>query len=166
MSDADDLLLVLDPDDAAFAFEDEAGTPSTPSLLGNYSMHILFIDEDAGDLELVTARFNKNPVFKQKGSVFGHEYGMKRLVFYSKADLDLLPHAIIMEAKFSDGSALDLIRFIKSTKKLKDIPVVIYTGTDDEENKRAVLVAGAMRVIHKVSGGPEELAVFVATLGP
>src|SRR5271155_5448666 len=126
-------------------------------------MHIEIIDDSVADVRLVKGKLNENKLFKQKGSTYGYEFGLDGLKFYSKADADLLPDVIVLEAKYADGSAMDLIRFSKTSEKLKGIPIVIYTGSEDVETKRACLAAGAIKVIQKGPKGPVELSNFLAT---
>jgi DNA-binding NarL/FixJ family response regulator len=129
---------------------------------------ILMIDDDAGDAEAFRARVSH--LFAKKGidfvTIFGHEMGLWKLARYKPGDEDMLPDVIVQEAAFAGGSSVEIVQFICKSKILCQIPVVIYTGSDDEEIKRACLVAGASQIFPKGPGtqGLEALAAYVAGL--
>ena len=92
-------------------------------------MHIQIVEDDMGDVKLVRAQLNKNPLFKRNGATFGCKYGMEMLRHYNELGPMFQPNVIVLEAKYSEGNSLDLIRFAKSSKKLKHINIVIYEAS-------------------------------------
>ncbi len=129
--------------------------------------HLFYMDDDFGDVrqmsEVVKATLHPTDF----DAAVGLESGWRSLRFFVKEGKEVWPDVIVMEARFTEGSALEVIRFIKSSP-LAHLPVIVYTGTDDEDLKRACLAAGATKVFSKGPGtkGAESLTAYVSTLAP
>jgi response regulator RpfG family c-di-GMP phosphodiesterase len=125
---------------------------------------VVMIDDDFGDVKQVQREISAQA--KHLKAVFGHEMGLWVLKGYTKNEADILPALIVTEAKFVDGSGVEIIRFVTSSSLLQHIPVVVYTNTDDVEAKQACLVAGATKIITKGLGqqGLKALAAYVSGL--
>jgi response regulator RpfG family c-di-GMP phosphodiesterase len=127
---------------------------------------ILMIDDDKGDVEILRTKISNIFTGLDFMAVFGHKMGLWKLNRFRPGDEDLVPDAIIHEASFADGSSVEIVRSIRGSKLLSRVPVLIYTGTDDEETKRSCLVAGATKIFPKGPGtqGAEALAAYVVGL--
>ena len=81
--------------------------------------------------------------------IFSAEIASWRIDFFSRCDFELNLGLFVFEAALQDGSAPALIRQIRNADNLKDIPIVVFTATDDEEAKLACLAAGATKIFPK-----------------
>ena len=85
-------------------------------------------------------------VFPHEGvsGAFGYTAAMIRLKVYSRM-VDEPPSvgAFVIEIDLEDGDAIDLIKFIKKSSILKNIPVILYSDSADKVKKEACLSAGA-----------------------
>lgn len=70
---------------------------------------------------------------------------------------------VLLDGALSDSSGLDILKAIKSIPHLKDMPVVILTGSSSPALKTAFIAHGAIRVIEK-SGDFDQLVASLALL--
>lgn len=60
-----------------------------------------------------------------------------------------IPDLILMDLKLSDIYGFQAIRWLKTTPKTKDIPVIIYTSSHEEDQRQKALRVGAAIVLTK-----------------
>ena len=73
----------------------------------------------------------------------------------------LLPDLILLDLNMPRSNGLDILRQIRSSPKLADIPVGILTGSDASSDRKRASTIGATCYIHKVS----HYDAFVGNLG-
>ena len=129
-------------------------------------MRIKIIDDDYGDVAALQGRLMAIDAVKSAGGCFGFTSGMDLLSYYQTEEEPAFPDVVVLEAVFVDGSAADIIKGFRGLSALMSIPILIYTGTDDEEAKRSCLAAGATKIFPKGPGtqGAEALAAYVVKL--
>jgi DNA-binding response OmpR family regulator len=66
---------------------------------------------------------------------------LHNLGFYADAETYPRPHLIMLDLKLPKVSGLDVLKHIKDDKKLKQIPVIILTASDEGKD----IVAGYQR---------------------
>ncbi len=71
-----------------------------------------------------------------------------------------IPDLIVLDVGLPDGSGFDVLRWIKRREKLKDIPVIVYTGSTDPEHARLAEEFGVRRYLQK----PADLIDLVAAI--
>ncbi len=71
-----------------------------------------------------------------------------------------IPDLIVLDVGLPDGSGFDVLRWIKRREKLKDIPVIVYTGSTDPEHARMAEEFGVRQYLQK----PADLIDLVAAI--
>ena len=101
-------------------------------------LRILFIEDDADDLMLMEEVLNE-----RGGSFETHaiEYGDKVLSYLSECKK--LPDVIVLDLNLPQVSGKEILRLIKSTARLKDIPVVVLTTSSSKEDREFCMEEGA-----------------------
>lgn len=68
------------------------------------------------------------------------------------------PQAILVDRRLPDGDGLDLVRRIRRTQKLAQVPILFITAGHDEADRLDVLRAGADEYLRKPLEADEVLA--------
>lgn len=109
---------------------------------------ILLVDDDHTIANLYKERLeieNYNVVLARNGS-----QAMEEL---SK----IIPDLILLDIMMPKLGGLDVLEFVKSQEKLKDIPVIVFTALSDEESQVNSLIKGADSHMIKTKVTPKEL---------
>ena len=93
-------------------------------------LRILFIEDDADDIMMMEEVLNE-----RGGSFETHaiEYGDKVLSYLTESTN--LPHVIVLDLNLPQVSGKEILHLIKSTPRLKNIPVVVLTTSSAPEDK-------------------------------
>jgi len=78
----------------------------------------------------------------------------------TKFVFDKNPDLIILDLTLPAGGGFSVLKNIRLSVKTKHIPIIIFTGTQDEELKKKVLSAGVQAYLEK----PVELAKLIDTV--
>lgn len=130
---------------------------------------VMIFDNDFGDFMSLKNEINAVIPRIDIDSSFDLESMIELVTFFETKIKDLNSIGVfIIEAKFSEGDPVDLIRKIKKSTRLKSIPIVIFTGTNDEDTKQACVLAGAQEIFTKTPGPRDVRALvsYVAKLVP
>jgi DNA-binding response OmpR family regulator len=60
-----------------------------------------------------------------------------------------VPDLIVLDLSLPDGSGFDVLRWIARRDKLKDIPVIVFTASEDPEHARLAEEFGVRRFLQK-----------------
>ncbi len=60
-----------------------------------------------------------------------------------------VPDLIILDLSLPDGSGFDVLRWIARRKRLRDIPVIVFTASTDPEHARLAEEYGVRRFLRK-----------------
>ena len=71
-----------------------------------------------------------------------------------------VPDLIVLDLSLPDGSGFDVLRWIARRKRLKDIPVIVFTASTDPEHARLAEEYGVRRYLQK----PAEFGDLVAAI--
>ena len=71
-----------------------------------------------------------------------------------------VPDLIVLDLSLPDGSGFDVLRWMARRKRLKDIPVIVFTASTDPEHARLAEEYGVRRYLQK----PAEFGDLVAAI--
>ncbi len=71
-----------------------------------------------------------------------------------------VPDLIVLDLSLPDGSGFDVLRWMARRKRLKDIPVIVFTASTDPEHARLAEEYGVRRYLQK----PAQFGVLVAAI--
>lgn len=95
----------------------------------NKSLTIFYADDDADDLDFfrdVTASIDKNI------ELFTHENGNQLLVAVKNPPPT--PHIIFLDLNMPGKDGFEVLKELKSSEEYKDIPVVMFSTSNDQKN--------------------------------
>ena len=75
--------------------------------------------------------------------------GHEAIETLKNTESNALPSAILLDIMMPGVDGFEVLHFIKSTEKLKSIPVIFITAADDEKTEMRGLAEGAVDYIHK-----------------
>ena len=71
-----------------------------------------------------------------------------------------VPDLIVLDLSLPDGSGFDVLRWIARRERLRDIPVIVFTGSTDPEHARLAKEYGVRRFLEK----PAEFGDLLAAI--
>ena len=105
---------------------------------------ILIVDDDADDREMLEEAFRET----EKDSVIHiTENGKAAIAWLNKQQQ--LPDFIFLDLNMPQMDGLQCLKKIRKVERFKDIAVIIYTTSKQEEDKKAGLELGATAFITK-----------------
>jgi CheY-like chemotaxis protein len=128
--------------------EPQAGLPGT----------ILLIEDDPSDVSLIQHAFQKvgvqNPIaiVSHGDTALAYLEGINEYADRIKFPLPIL---IILDLKLPGMSGLQLLKWIRTKKELRLIPVVVLTGSSDNSQVQAAYEAGANSYLLKPTAREE-----------
>lgn len=101
--------------------------------------YLLLVDDSIAEVSLF------RNLFEMKGFTGGVEYlhsGVDVLPFL-RANSQYLPKLIILDLNLPGMHGFELLQILKSDKEFQDIPVFIFSGSDNPSDKEKALELGA-----------------------
>ena len=135
--------------------EPQAGLPGT----------ILLIEDDPADAALIQRAFQKvgvqNPIahLSHGDTALAYLEGINEYVNRNKFPLPIL---IILDLKLPGMNGLQLLKWIRTKRELRLIPVVVLTGSADTTQVQAAYEAGANSYLLKPADRNEIIRVVEA----
>jgi two-component system response regulator len=132
----------------------------------NDNIRILLVEDNFEHLRLTRYILQRNNV---PGDVYVVRDGQEAIDFlyqrnnFSNADQCPRPHLILLDLNIPRIDGKEVLRTIKSDKSLADIPVVVVSSSDREEDINYAYEKGASAYISK-SGGFEHLNKALAVI--
>ncbi len=118
------------------------------------SLHtILVVDDDEADLRLVKKILDQEGRFEVLTALGGQE----ALLVLEKE----LPHAIILDLYMPGLDGFSLIETVRANPHLRNIPVIIFTGGDLEEEQRRKLLSAGQELLQKSLFTEQELLTTI-----
>lgn len=108
-------------------------------------LHILLADDDEGDRLLFTEAFSELEI---KTLVNTFNNGIQLMEWLHMKDINL-PHFIFLDLNMPRKGGLACLKEIRSNERLKDISVVIYSTSDNENDKEEAFRHGASAYLAK-----------------
>lgn len=106
--------------------------------MNNTPYHILIADDDDGDRLLFAEALRELPLATTLTAVNGGEQLMDYLL--SAAEL---PHLLFLDLNMPRKNGFECLHDIKQLEKLKSLPVIIFSTSDDESGIERVYLEGA-----------------------
>lgn len=123
------------------------------------SIIILSADDDPNLLQSIAQRAEEQ--FKGKITFIPCSNGQEAMMYLSRArqnDPDFpRPHIILLDLQMPAMDGYETLRRIKSDAALKEIPVIVFSGTIGAENTKELYALGANSIVLKPSN-PETMA--------
>lgn len=107
--------------------------------------HILLIDDDKDELEILTAALHRVPLAFDCMWVQSAEHAIQLLNNYS-------PDYIFIDYNMPKTDGLTCLAEIKKIKKVQNIPVILYSTCIDEVSSKKALSLGAITCLEKPTG--------------
>ena len=114
-------------------------------------MLTLFLAEDDPLMSRMYERAFKASGFDLKMTFDGEE------AINALKSIDPKPNMAVLDVMMPKQSGFDVLRFIKSDEKLKDIPVVLLTNLAGEDDAQKGLELGAVAYLVKSKYSPKEV---------
>ncbi|MFH1593869.1 MAG: response regulator [Candidatus Omnitrophota bacterium] len=119
---------------------------------------ILIVEDNAQDRKIITKVLNKaglrDLVYAQDG------YQGTSLAHKEKPDL------IILDINMPAGNGLSILQNLKMAAETENIPVIVHSGSKDEEHKKKVLRYGAEAFVEKSADPGRLLDAVQKVLNP
>jgi len=113
-------------------------------------MSLLIVEDDADDVRLTLMGFRHHrfepPVVVAKDGKDALE-----ILLADREAGRALPLTILTDIKMPRMDGLELLRRIKAEPRLKEVPVVVLTSSDHEDDRKEALSLGAVRYYMKPS---------------
>lgn len=110
------------------------------------SRFILIAEDDADDRFLLETAFNENGFSEQ---LYFVPDGVELMRFLNKQTVAAQPSFIILDLNMPKKDGREVLGEIKSNPELKDIPVIIFSTTNNEQEMKRCYQLGANSYITK-----------------
>ena len=103
----------------------------------NYVMkpiHILLVEDNEGDVLLIKEAFQDARIVNNISTVNNGEKAIQFLEMSSPYQDVSLPDLILLDVNLPRKNGLEVLKFIKGSEKLKQIPVIILTTSSSEKD--------------------------------
>ncbi len=119
-------------------------------------MNILLADDDVDDCNFFKTALQKVPISTKLTIVSDGEQLMKYLCENSEN----LPHVLFLDINMPRQNGFECLSEIKKSEKLKDLPVVMYSTSNSQDNINILFKTGANLYIRKPSNFTELVQVI------
>jgi len=125
---------------------------------------VFLVEDDKDDVSFSIRAFKKNKSLL-KYIIMAYDGMQAEKFLLSEDDLEHkkiqnMPDLIILDLKLPFLGGLEILKKIREGKHTKNIPVVIYTSSDDPEDLKNSYMLGANSFVKK----PEDYEEFIETL--
>lgn len=128
-----------------------------------FIIKILIIEDNQDDIELTKIAFKKGKISNQIETLKDGQEAMdylKEISTFKGPLLGKIPGLILLDINLPKVSGIEVLKFIKSTDKIKRIPVVILTTSKRDEDVVASYELGVNSYIQK----PVAFSKFLDTI--
>ncbi len=110
-------------------------------------MNILLADDDIDDRNFFKDALKALPLSTNLSTVNDGD----ELMNYLLANTEQLPHVLFLDINMPAKNGFECLEEIKQNKKLKDIPVVMFSTSSEQDKIKILFKTGADLYIHKPS---------------
>ena len=108
-----------------------------PSAIGGVPLHALLVEDSDDDALLIEQLAESSKVDVQMDRVNNGEAAIAYLQMRATNDHGSgIPHFVLLDLSLPRVGGIEILRRIKSDPRLQDIPVIILSGTENEEEIR------------------------------
>jgi two-component system response regulator len=116
------------------------------------SIEILLVEDNPNDVAMVTMALEENNVANHvvhlKDGAEALDYIFHEGAYAASAE-DKAPKVIMLDLNMPRVSGLEVLRKLKADEKTKDIPIVVFTSSDDDPNLKECYRLGINNYIVK-----------------
>ena len=98
---------------------------------GKRIAHVLIIEDNPADIRLIKEAMGEMEVMPEIAIVQDGEEALTRLQEYKSGMKKKLPDLIILDLNIPKISGFDVLKAVKTDKKLKPIPVIVLSSSND-----------------------------------
>lgn len=109
-------------------------------------VEIILVEDNPNDIEMIMESFSEQDidervhVLKNGAEVLDYFFGARGA---EEANSQRQPRVILLDLKLPKVSGLEVLKRLKSDEKTRDIPVVIFTSSDEKHDKEESYRIGA-----------------------
>jgi CheY-like chemotaxis protein len=121
---------------------------------------VLLVEDNPADVLLLREALKDRSI---QAEVFVINDGQKAVDFIDKADAEAgpRPHFVILDLNLPKKSGQEVLRHIRSTRTLADLPVIVLSSSDAPRDREAAVQLGAVQYIRKASNLKDLAAIGV-----
>lgn len=106
---------------------------------------VLVVDDDPDEIELLREAFSE---VAPRVTCYGAANGLAALDYLSDPS-QVLPDIILLDINMPVMNGWDFLRNVKKSERFREIPVVVYTTTNREQDRHLADSLGAKKFIRK-----------------
>lgn len=110
---------------------------------------ILMIEDEPGDVEFARLAFEEAGIDVELAVCSTGREAADHLAELAQLDGDSHPHLVLLDLNLPERPGQDLLRAIKRSRVLRDIPVVVLTTSSSPHDRRECLDLGAADFVVK-----------------
>jgi chemotaxis family two-component system response regulator Rcp1 len=93
----------------------------------NKTVNVLLVEDNEGDVVLAKEAFRR----VSSDINITHIYDGEDVIAYLNSKIITLPNLIVLDLNLPGMNGLEILKFIKSTEHIKNIPVVVFTTSNN-----------------------------------
>ena len=124
--------------------------------MSSEKLHILLADDDMDDRTFFKSALDAIPVEAHLSTVSDGD----QLMAYLTDNIERLPHVLFLDINMPCKNGYECLAEIKKNEKLKDLPVVMYSTSNDHDKISILFKTGADVYVHKPSRFSELVQVI------
>ena len=124
---------------------------------------IMVIDDDIDDQLILKDYFNEAGIPEHEAYFFAN--GRSGVEYLAGVKTDGLPEVIVLDMNMPIMNGVQTLLYLKQDPGLRKIPVIIYSTSDNDQEKRKGLSLGATEYIVKPMGYSEGLEIVRRIVG-
>ncbi|MEA3504298.1 MAG: response regulator [Bacteroidota bacterium] len=99
--------------------------------MNHQAVDILLVEDSESDAELTIIALRKNKLINKIHHVVDGEQALEFLFKEKEADSVVFPKVVLLDLKLPKVSGIEVLEKMKADEKLKNIPVVVLTSSDE-----------------------------------
>jgi two-component system, response regulator len=128
---------------------------------------VLLIEDNVDDERLTLRALKKNNIMNEVVVAYDGQEALDYLFGqgqYTGRDMGVMPALIILDLSLPKLSGLEVLKQIRSDDRTRTLPVIVLTGSDDENSVEQCYLSGANSFIKKPTD-PSEYSEMVLQIG-
>ncbi|HWB86535.1 MAG TPA: response regulator [Bryobacteraceae bacterium] len=122
------------------------------------AVSILLIEDNAGDVTLIRESLREHGLKCQLVTIRDGEKAVQ-YVDNMEADAASGPSLIILDLNLPKVNGLEILKRLRESSKFQQVPVVVFSSSDDARDRQSVEQLGATRYVQKPSNLQEFMTI-------